>query len=101
VELNIPLSSSKSIKELVIENQNDLNWSAGICFEIIGYRSCNNIKRYNSFVNQPPTTTETPRELQSFSVVDNCNELSGRTQVFSVYLRKYSCGSTSIENSIG
>lgn len=101
VELNIPLSSSKSIKELVIENQNDLNWSVGICFEIIGYRSCNNVKRYNSFVNQPPTTTETPRELQSFSVVDNCNELSGRTQVFSVYLRKYSCGSTSIENSIG
>ena len=99
IQIDIPNNSSDSLGDLIISNIT--NYVAGNCYEIIGYFDCFDIQRFNETIQTPThTATVIAKNYMIDEIIDNCNELSSRRQLNHIYLRKYSCSATTIQEAI-
>ena len=97
--VSIPNNNTDSLRDVI---DNALNWQAGDCLEIVGYRDCFGVNRFNEIVSTP-TTTMTSTRLVNYMAEESlsaCGELSSNRTIQSAYVKKTSCSSTTKEEGI-
>ena len=99
ITVSIPNNNTDTLRDVI---NSGANWQAGDCLEIIGYRDCFSVNRFNEIVSTP-TTTMTSTRLMNYmaeEVVSACGELTSNRTIRSVYVKKTSCSSTTKEEGI-